>query len=56
MSFETQGQKLISKVIVVATWAALYGAGVLAVVYLLDAFGPEPRNRCVCECNGKVAP
>lgn len=54
MAFETKGQEIFSQITAALVWLTIYGIGFIVVMYAVDACGPEPKNRCVCECNGKA--
>lgn len=52
MSFETKGQELLAKFISSVVVFAMYTAGALAFMYLIDWLGPNLREPVVCVCDG----
>lgn len=53
MSFETNGQEWFGKAVSGLGLIAVYAVGFVALMYFIDACGPERKaQECVCECGG----
>lgn len=54
-NFETEGQSFVRKLAGVALYIVLVGMGLVAIMHLMEACGPDSALRqkaCVCECGG----